>query len=86
MAVIDRRSDSKGFGQVQMVVAALLLAAATVASAAYIVLAKPAYLRATRFGVPFYSPKVINPVDGRPMSLNTLAGYYVLGKTQKETK
>ena len=74
--------NSAGGAQIQMTLVALVLAAATVASVAYIVIAKPDYLRHTRFGVPFYSSKVINPVTQRPLDLNALADYYVQGKTK----
>ncbi|HKJ08657.1 MAG TPA: hypothetical protein VKA76_06185 [Gammaproteobacteria bacterium] len=76
-------SDNNAAGaQIQMTLVALVLAAATVVSIAYIVIAKPDYLRHTRFGVPFYSSKVINPVTQRPLDLNALADYYVQGKTK----
>ncbi|MGA7801819.1 MAG: hypothetical protein WCC36_13515 [Gammaproteobacteria bacterium] len=74
--------SSAGGAQIQITLVALVLAAATMASVAYIVIAKPAYLRHTRFGVPFYSSKVINPVTERPLDLNALADYYVQSKTK----
>ena len=74
--------NSAAGAQIQMTLVALMLAAATVASVAYIVIAKPAYLRHTRFGVPFYASEVINPVTQQPLDLNALADYYVQGKTK----
>lgn len=69
-----------------MVIAALLLAVLTVGSVTYIVVAKPAYLRHTRYGVPFYSSQVLNPVTRRPLDLNALAAYYCSEKTRKRSK
>lgn len=74
--------NSTGNAQVQMVLVALVLAAATVATIAYIVIVKPDYLKHTRFGVPFYSSRVIDPVTNQALDLNALADYYVQGNTK----
>ena len=79
MSVVNKNT---GNAQVQMMLTALVMAAATVATIAYIVIAKPDYLRHTRFGVPFYSSKVINPVTNQAVDLNALADYYVQGNTK----
>ncbi len=68
------------WSQMQMTVLAVLAVVITVASISYILIAKPAYLRASVYGVPFYSPQVINPVTNKPMDLNALSNYYMKGK------
>lgn len=48
----------------------------SIASLAYIVSAQPDYLRSDRDGVPFYTPKVINPEGGEPLSMGELIRHY----------
>ncbi|MDA8094204.1 MAG: hypothetical protein M0T84_09900 [Betaproteobacteria bacterium] len=62
--------------RIQMTILALVGFAATVGSFAYLLAKPPAYLRATRDGVPFFTPPVINPVDGKPLDVNTLVRDY----------
>jgi len=71
--------------QWQMMILAGIAAVLTVASLAYILIARPPYLRATRYGVPFYAAQAINPVTQQPMALNTLAYYYTTGKKTGQT-
>lgn len=78
-----RERSRVAMAQLQMAIAALLLAALTVGSLAYVVVAKPAYLRHTRRGVAFYSPQVLDPVTRKPLDLNALAEYYVQGKSKR---
>lgn len=62
--------------RIQMTFLALVGFAATVGSFVYLIAKPPAYLRATREGVPFFTPPVVNPVDGKPLSVNTLVRIY----------
>ncbi|MDA8363824.1 MAG: hypothetical protein M0Z84_08430 [Gammaproteobacteria bacterium] len=62
--------------RIQMAFIALVGFAATIGSFVYLLAKPPAYLRATRDGVPFFTPPVINPVDGKPLSVNTLVRDY----------
>ncbi|MHB8551258.1 MAG: hypothetical protein ACYDB8_09905 [Acidiferrobacterales bacterium] len=62
--------------QIQMMFLALVAVVATVGSFVYLLAKPPASLRATRDGVPFFTPPVINPVDGRPLNVNTLVRDY----------
>lgn len=62
--------------KLQMVVLSVLSAVVTVAGLAYIFIDAPAYLRSTREGVPYFTPPVTNPVDGKPLDLNMLARHY----------
>lgn len=70
------------FAKLQMVVYSLLSAAVTVAGLAYMFVEHPAYLRASRDGVPYFTPPVINPADAKPLDLNMLVRHYE-GKDQK---
>lgn len=62
--------------QIQMMIIALVAIATTVGSFVYLLARPPAYLRATRDGVPYFTPPVINPVDGKPLNVNTLVRNY----------
>lgn len=64
------------FAKLQMVVFSVLSAALTAGCLVYIFMEPPAYLRATRQGVPYFTPPVINPVDGKALDLNTLVEHY----------
>ncbi len=68
------------WAQVQMSILAVIAVVLTVVSFTYILVVRPPYLRATRYGVPFYSSQVINPVTQQPVALNTLAYHYTTGK------
>lgn len=67
-------------GQLQMLILAAIAAVLTVASLTYILVVRPPYLRATRYGVPFYSSQVIDPVTQQPVALDTLAYHYKTGQ------
>lgn len=62
--------------KLQMAVFSALSAVVAVAGLAYIFIERPAYLHATREGVPYYTPPVANPVNGKPLDLNMLARHY----------
>ena len=62
--------------KLQMLLLSALAALLTVAALAYIFCAPPAYLRASREGVPYFTPPVVSPVDGKPLDLNMLARHY----------
>lgn len=63
-------------GYIAMLGLSLAVTGVTVASLAYIVTAQPDYLRSDRDGVPFYTPKVINPEGGEPLSMGELIRHY----------
>jgi hypothetical protein len=73
------------WAQLQMLILAGIAAVLTVASLTYILLVRPPYLRATRYGAPYSSSQVINPVTQQPMALNTLAYHYTTGKQTEQT-
>ncbi len=62
--------------RIQMTFIALVGFATTVGSFVYLLAKPPAYLRATRDGVPFFTPPVINPVNGKSLNVNTLVRDY----------
>jgi len=62
--------------KLQLAVFSGLAAVVTVVGLAYIFIDAPAYLRSTRAGVPYFTPPVINPADGKPLDLNMLARHY----------
>ncbi len=64
------------FAKLQMVVFSTLSAAISIAGLAYIFMDPPAYLHATRQGVPYFTPPVINPADGKALDLNMLVRHY----------
>ncbi|WP_455383839.1 hypothetical protein [Acidihalobacter prosperus] len=64
-------------GQLTMSALAVLVAALTLASVAYITIVRPPYLKATRYGVPYYTPEVINPVTNQPVDVNRLVQRYL---------
>lgn len=63
-------------GQIQMIILTLLATVATVATFLYLVVRPPAYLREARSGVPFFTPPVINPMNGKPLNADMLARNY----------
>lgn len=63
-------------GQIQMMIITLLATVATAATFLYLVVRPPAYLRETRSGVPFFTPPVINPMNGKPLNPDMLARHY----------
>lgn len=50
--------------------------ALTVLALAAMLIAPPANLRADRNGVPYFTPKVINPATGETVSVNVLIHHY----------
>ena len=64
------------FAKLQMVVFSTLSAAISIGGLAYIFMDPPAYLHATRQGVPYFTPPVINPADGKVLDLNMLVRHY----------
>lgn len=64
------------FAKLQMVVFSILSAAISIGGLAYIFMDPPAYLHATRQGVPYFTPPVINPADGKALDLNILVRHY----------
>ncbi|HUW29701.1 MAG TPA: hypothetical protein VMV97_13930 [Sulfuriferula sp.] len=64
------------FAKLQMVVFSILSAAISIGGLAYIFMDPPAYLHATRQGVPYFTPPVINPADGKALDLNMLVRHY----------
>ncbi|MGE5087673.1 MAG: hypothetical protein ACM3QY_00995 [Candidatus Levyibacteriota bacterium] len=65
-----------GWAKLQMVVFSLAAAAASVAGLVYIFVAHPAYLRTTTQGVPYYTPKVADPLTNKPLDLGMLIRHY----------
>lgn len=63
-------------GYILMLTLSLAVTGLSVASLAYIVTAEPDYLRSDRDGVPFYTPKVINPEGGEPLSMGELIRHF----------
>lgn len=64
------------FAKLQMVVFSILSAAISIGGLTYIFMDPPAYLHATRQGVPYFTPPVINPTDGKALDLNMLVRHY----------
>ncbi|OBS10497.1 hypothetical protein [Acidihalobacter prosperus] len=64
-------------GQWQMSALAALAAVLTIGGLGYITTAAPPYLKATRYGVPYYTPKALDPVSGQPIDVNTLVRHYL---------
>ena len=63
-------------GQRQMLTLAVLVGVMTIGTFVYILAMPPAYLHRTRNGVAYFTPPVINPVNGKPLNVNRLAQYY----------
>ena len=63
-------------GQIQMVSLAALASLITVATFVYLGVSPPAYLRKTRDGVPYFTPPVIDPTSGKPLSVEMLVRRY----------
>ncbi len=60
------------WAKLQMVVFSLVSAAVSAGGLAYIFVAHPAYLRATAQGVPYFTPKVVDPITLKPLDLDML--------------
>ncbi|MHB8252586.1 MAG: hypothetical protein ACYDEV_02520 [Acidiferrobacter sp.] len=63
-------------GHKQMLALAILAGLMTIGTLTYLVVAPPGYLHRTRDGVPYFTPPVINPVNGKALNVNRLAQYY----------
>ncbi|WP_298135681.1 hypothetical protein [Acidiferrobacter sp.] len=63
-------------GQKQMLALALLAGVMTIGTFIYILATPPAYLHRTRDGVAYFTPPVIDPVNGKPLNVDRLAQYY----------
>ncbi len=64
------------FAKLQMLVFSILAAVISIGGLAYIFMDPPVYLHATRNGVPYFTPPVINPADGKALDLNMLVKHY----------
>jgi hypothetical protein len=54
----------------------LIVAIISVLGLSYIFIAKPDYLKADRDGVPYYTPQVVHPETGEPVSLGELIRHF----------
>ena len=63
-------------GQKAMLALALLAGLMTIGTLVTILVAPPAFLHRTRDGVAYFTPPVINPIDGRALNVERLAAYY----------
>ncbi len=62
--------------KMQMVVFSVLSAVVAIAGLAYIFVERPDYLRASAEGVPYFTPPVADPVDGKPLDLGMLVRHF----------
>lgn len=62
--------------KVQMIVFSALSAVASIAALAYIFVERPAYLRASAQGVPYFTPPVENPANGKALDLDMLVRHF----------
>ena len=60
----------------QIMVFTLLSATIVVGGLVFIFITRPAYLHATRDGVPYFAPPVANPTGGPPLDLTTLVRHF----------
>ena len=65
-----------GNGQWQMAIYSTLIALIGFGGFIYILVTQPACLHASRDGVPYFTPQVINPMGGKPLDLNELVRHY----------
>lgn len=65
-----------GNGQWQMAIYSGLVALIGLGGMVYVFVTQPAYLHASRDGVPYFSPKVVNPMGGEPLKLGDLIRNY----------
>jgi hypothetical protein len=63
-------------GHWQMTIYSILVALIGFGGITYAFVTQPPYLHATRDGVPYFSPKVVNPMGGKPLDLNDLVRNY----------
>ncbi len=65
-----------GKGQWQMAIYSALIAFIGFGGIIYVFVTQPAYLHASRDGVPYFSPQVVNPMGGEPLNLKDLIRNY----------
>lgn len=63
----------------QLAALTVIVSIMTVVTIAYIFLKQPESLRVSRDGVPFFTPDVINPDTGKPISVNELVDHFKSG-------
>ena len=63
----------------QLAALTIIVSIMTVVSIAYIFWKQPESLRVSRDGVPFFTPDVINPDTGKPISVNELVDHFKSG-------
>jgi len=63
-------------GELQLKILVIFCTLLTIFSFVYIIWAKPESLRVSRDGVPFFTPKVINPDDGKAISVDELIQHF----------
>ena len=61
---------------IQLKILAVFCTLLSIFSFIYIIWEQPESLRETREGVPFFTPQVINPDDGKPISIDELIQHY----------
>jgi hypothetical protein len=64
------------FGQLQMMIYSILIGLIGIGGLVYIFVAQPSYLHASRNGVPYFTPPVVNPNGGKPLNMDMLARHY----------
>ena len=62
--------------QLQLAGLSALAALATLGSLIYIGVTQPESLQQSREGVPFFTPPVVNPDGGEPLSVDALVEHY----------
>ncbi len=63
-------------GKIQMILFVLAVMVCGFGGFIYVFVTKPPYLHASREGVPYFTPKVVNPQGGDPLDLNMLVRHY----------
>lgn len=63
-------------GQWQMAIYSTVVGIIGIGSFVYILIKQPVYLHASRNGVPYFTPRVVNPAGGKPLDLNELVRHY----------
>ena len=63
-------------GQWQMAIYSTIVGIIGIGSFVYILIKQPEYLHASRNGVPYFTPRVINPSGGKALDLNELVRHY----------
>lgn len=63
----------------QLAALTIIVSIMTVASFAYIFWEQPESLRVSRDGIPFFTPDVIHPDSGKPISIEDLVDHFKTG-------